>query len=71
MVQCLTVLFHIPEVPSSNLGPETNYPEFLRGRRKTLQANAGSVTLTIRPRPLPARSAPSRHSLITPSSEAI
>jgi hypothetical protein len=26
VVECLTPLFHIPEVPALNLGPETGYP---------------------------------------------
>jgi hypothetical protein len=27
MVECLTLLLHIQDVPGSNLSPETSYPE--------------------------------------------
>jgi hypothetical protein len=37
----LTLLIRVWEVPGSNLGPETCYPEVIRGFPLSLQANAG------------------------------
>jgi hypothetical protein len=43
VVEWLTLL-HIREVPGSNLGPETGYPEVLRGLPQSLQATkSGTV----------------------------
>jgi hypothetical protein len=37
------ILIRIPEVPGSNLGPVTGYPEVFRGVPQSLQPNAGIV----------------------------
>jgi hypothetical protein len=39
----LTVLLRILNVPGSNLGSETDYPEVYRGVPQCLQANAGTL----------------------------
>jgi hypothetical protein len=39
----LTLLLRILGVPGSNLGPQTGYPEFLRGFLQSFQANSGIV----------------------------
>jgi hypothetical protein len=43
VVKWLTLLLRIGEVPGSNLGQETGYPEGSRGFPQSLQANAGIV----------------------------
>jgi hypothetical protein len=42
-VEWLAYLLRILEVPVSNLGPETSYPDFNRGFSQFLQTNAGIV----------------------------
>jgi hypothetical protein len=42
-VECLTLMLRIREVPGSNIGPDTSYPEGFRGSPQSLQANAGIV----------------------------
>jgi hypothetical protein len=41
VVECLTLLLRIWEVPGSNLGPETGYPDVFYGCPQSLQENAG------------------------------
>jgi hypothetical protein len=63
VVEWLTLLLRILEVPGSYLGPETGYPDCVfRGFLQSLQANAGIVyqNRTLR---LPSISFPIRHSL--------
>jgi hypothetical protein len=42
-VEWLALLLCIREVPGSNLGPETGYPEVFCGFPLSFQANAGIV----------------------------
>jgi hypothetical protein len=44
VLEWLTLLLRIREVPGSNISPETGYPYwFFRGCPQSLQANAGIV----------------------------
>jgi hypothetical protein len=70
VVEWLTLLFRIREVPGWNLGPETDYPEAFRRFPQSLQANAGKTT-SFRPQPLPPTFFPINHSRTTPSFDAI
>ena len=45
-------LFHIPEVPNSNLGPESRYPEVLHGFVDFPYTNTSLIPV-IRPQPIP------------------
>jgi hypothetical protein len=70
VVEWLTLLFRIREVPGWNLSPETGYPEAFRRFAQSLQANAGKTT-SFRPQPLPPTFFPINHSRTTPSFDAI
>jgi hypothetical protein len=63
VVEWLTLLLRIREAPVSILGPR--YPEVFHDFLQSLQANVGTV-----PRPLPTKSFPIHHSLITLPSKA-
>jgi hypothetical protein len=41
VVECLTLLLRIWEVPGSNLGPETGCPDAFYGFPQSLQENSG------------------------------
>jgi hypothetical protein len=43
VVEWLTLLLHIREVPGSNICPKTDCPEFFRGFPQPLQANVRIV----------------------------
>jgi hypothetical protein len=43
VIEWLTLLLHIREVPGSNLSPETCYPKVFCGFPQCIQANAGIV----------------------------
>jgi hypothetical protein len=55
VVELLTLLFRILEIPGSNIGSETGYPEVFRGLPQSLHENAGTV-LKIRHQPFPSTS---------------
>jgi hypothetical protein len=63
VVEWLTLLPDIPEVPGSDLFPTTGYPD--RVFVVSLQAHSVIVP-KIRPRPPPSTSSPIHHSRITP-----
>jgi hypothetical protein len=72
VAEWLTLLLRVQEVPGSNFDPGTGYPEGFRGFPQSLQANARIVAyLKIRSRPLPSKSFPINHLLITLSFDAI
>jgi len=62
MVEWLTLLFRIWEVPGSDFG----YPELFSGFTQSLQANVGIIP-QIKPRPLSSTSFPMHLSLILSS----
>lgn len=51
-VQCLAVLLQIPDVPASNLGPDTGYSEPPCGLLQSFHAKV-TIAPQIRSRPLP------------------
>jgi hypothetical protein len=72
LVECLTLLLRIREVPGSNLSPETGCPECWFSWFVSVPAGeCRNSTLQFRPRPLPAKFFPIYHSLITLSFDAV
>jgi hypothetical protein len=69
VVEWLTILLRIREVPGSNFGTKIGYSEFLCGFPQSLQATAG-IYLKNRPRSLPSTPLPIYLSSITLTLEA-